>query len=251
VLPLRPAPCHHGPGEDASLTPRTPGEIARHAPARHQHTREAPPLSRRHPPLRGLALLVLLPARLRWTSAPLRTWHHGVPRRSPTRVGEGRPAGRPSPAPPTSEGAVAHHRTQESCNAHVVNFPRADVRIVPPNANVATELACSHGAPRGMYMGTAGRKVTRQPWVMAQAVRRHQVAMDRPRFVDAARWLAAARAEESLPWLVMHPHRPYRDAPRVRTRRPQQSPMLQQTRPALRKALATKTDTDSLHAMRT
>jgi hypothetical protein len=43
---------------------------------------------------------------------------------------------------------------------------------------------------------------------MAQAAQRQQVAMDRISFIDAARWLAAARDEESLPWLLMNPQRP-------------------------------------------
>jgi hypothetical protein len=80
--------------------------------------------------------------------------------------------------------------------------------------------------------------------VMAQAARRQQVAIDRISFVDAARWLAAARDEESLPLLVMNPHRPYRYEPRVRKRRPKQYPVMQNTRQALRKVLANKTDTD-------
>ena len=45
--------------------------------------------------------------------------------------------------------------------------------------------------------------------VMAQAARRQQVDIDRISFIDAARWLAAARDEESLPLLVMNLHRPY------------------------------------------
>ena len=80
--------------------------------------------------------------------------------------------------------------------------------------------------------------------VMAQAARRQQVAIDRISFVDAARWLAAAHDEESLPWLVMNPYRPYRYEPRVRKRRPKQYPVMQNTRQALRKVLANKTDTD-------
>jgi hypothetical protein len=80
--------------------------------------------------------------------------------------------------------------------------------------------------------------------VMAQAARRQQVAIDRISFVDAARWLAAARDEESLPWLVMNPHRPYRYEPRVRKRRPKQYPVMQKPRQALRKSLANKTDMD-------
>jgi hypothetical protein len=80
--------------------------------------------------------------------------------------------------------------------------------------------------------------------VMAQAAQRQQVDIDRISFIDAARWLAAARDEESLPWLVTNPHRPYRYEPRVRKRRPKQYPLMQNTRQALRKALANKTDMD-------
>jgi hypothetical protein len=74
--------------------------------------------------------------------------------------------------------------------------------------------------------------------VMAQAAQRQQVARDRIRVIDAARWLAAARDDESLPWLVMHPHRPSRYEPRVRQRRPKQYPLMQKPRNELRKSLA-------------
>jgi hypothetical protein len=80
--------------------------------------------------------------------------------------------------------------------------------------------------------------------VMAQAARRQQVDSDRISFIDAARWLAAARDGESLSLLVVNPHRPYRYEPRVRKRRPKQYPLMQKTRQALRKALANKTDMD-------
>jgi hypothetical protein len=80
--------------------------------------------------------------------------------------------------------------------------------------------------------------------VMAQAARRQQVAIDRMSFVDAARWLASARDEEALPWLVINPHRPYRYEPRVRKRRPQQYPLMQTPRKELRKLLANNTDVD-------
>jgi hypothetical protein len=80
--------------------------------------------------------------------------------------------------------------------------------------------------------------------VMAQAARRQRVAIDRISFVDAARWLAAARDEESLPWLVMNPHRPYRYEPRVRKRRPKQYPLMQNTRHALRISLANNPNMD-------
>jgi hypothetical protein len=80
--------------------------------------------------------------------------------------------------------------------------------------------------------------------VMAQAARRQQVTIDRISFVDAARWLASARDEESLPWLVINPHRPYRDEPRVRKRRPKQYLLMQTPRKELRKLLANNTDVD-------
>ena len=80
--------------------------------------------------------------------------------------------------------------------------------------------------------------------VMAQAARRQQVAIDRISFVDAARWLASACDEESLPWLVINPRRPYRYEPRVRKRRPKQYPLMQTPRKELRKILAKNTDVD-------
>jgi hypothetical protein len=80
--------------------------------------------------------------------------------------------------------------------------------------------------------------------VMVQAARRQQVAIDRISFIDAARWLAAARDEESLPLLVINLHRPYRYEPRVRKRRPKQYPLMQTPRKELRKLLANNTDMD-------
>jgi hypothetical protein len=80
--------------------------------------------------------------------------------------------------------------------------------------------------------------------VMAQAAQRQRVDMDRISFIDAARWLAAARDEETLPALVIHLHRPYRYAPRVRKRRPKQYPLMQPPRKELRKLLANNTDVD-------
>jgi hypothetical protein len=74
--------------------------------------------------------------------------------------------------------------------------------------------------------------------VMAQAAQRQQVAIDRISFIDAARWLAAAHDEESLPGLVMNPHRPYRYEPQVRKRRLKQYPLMQKPRNELRKSLA-------------
>jgi hypothetical protein len=80
--------------------------------------------------------------------------------------------------------------------------------------------------------------------VMGQAARRQHVDIDRISFIDAARWLAAARDDASLPTLVVNPHRPYRDEPRVRKRRPKQYPLMKNARQELRKSLATHTETD-------
>jgi hypothetical protein len=80
--------------------------------------------------------------------------------------------------------------------------------------------------------------------VMIQAARRQQVDIDRLSFIDAARWLAAARDNEPLSLLVVKPHRPSRDEPRVRKRRPKQYPLMQTPRKELRKLLAKNTDED-------
>ena len=80
--------------------------------------------------------------------------------------------------------------------------------------------------------------------VMAKAARRQQVDIDRISFIDAARWLAAARDEESLPALVINLRRPYRYEPRVRKRHPKQYPLMQTPRKELRKLLANNTDVD-------
>jgi hypothetical protein len=80
--------------------------------------------------------------------------------------------------------------------------------------------------------------------VMAQAAQRQQVNMDRISFIDAARWLAAARDEASLPLLVINLHRPSRYEPRVRKRRPKQDSLMHTPRKELRKLLANTTDVD-------
>ena len=80
--------------------------------------------------------------------------------------------------------------------------------------------------------------------VMAQAAQRQQVDIDRISFIDAARWLAAARNEEALPLLVINLHRPYRYEPRVRKRRPKQYPFMQTPRKELCKLWANNTDVD-------
>ena len=80
--------------------------------------------------------------------------------------------------------------------------------------------------------------------VMGQAAQRQHVDIDRISFLDALRWLAAARDGENLITLVVNPHRPYRYEPRVRKRRPKQYPLMQTPRLALRKSLVNNVDTD-------
>jgi len=73
--------------------------------------------------------------------------------------------------------------------------------------------------------------------VMVTAARRRKVAVARIGFVDALRWLVAARAGASLPKLVVNPDRPDRVEPRVVKRRPKQYPRMTQPRCVLRNAL--------------
>jgi hypothetical protein len=80
--------------------------------------------------------------------------------------------------------------------------------------------------------------------VMLQAARHQHVAIDRISFLDAARWLAAARDDETLSLLVVNPLRPFRYEPRVRKRRPKQYPLMQKPRNELRKSLADNTNGD-------
>jgi hypothetical protein len=56
--------------------------------------------------------------------------------------------------------------------------------------------------------------------VMGQATQRQHVDIDRISFIDALRWLAAARDDEFLSTLVVNPCRPSPDEPRVRKRWP-------------------------------
>jgi len=80
--------------------------------------------------------------------------------------------------------------------------------------------------------------------VMGQAAWRPHVDIDRISCIDAARWLAAAQDGVSLPTLVVNPHRPSRDEPRVRKRRPKPYPLMKNARQELRQSLATHRETD-------
>jgi hypothetical protein len=73
--------------------------------------------------------------------------------------------------------------------------------------------------------------------VMIEAARRQGVDVERISFVEAMRWLAAARPGDELPALVVNPERPGRYEPRVRKRRPKQYPLMNKPRSVLRKGL--------------
>jgi hypothetical protein len=76
--------------------------------------------------------------------------------------------------------------------------------------------------------------------VMWEAAKRQQVDVERISFMDALRWLAAARLGEPFPPLVVNPHRPNRYEPRVRKRRPKPYPLMRKPRQQLRKELISK-----------
>jgi hypothetical protein len=76
--------------------------------------------------------------------------------------------------------------------------------------------------------------------VMIEAARRHRLPLDRISFIDALRWLGHARPGETLPPLLLNPHRPNRLEPRAVKRRPKEYDRLTQPRHQLRKALERK-----------
>ena len=73
--------------------------------------------------------------------------------------------------------------------------------------------------------------------VMLEASRRQGVTPDRVSFIDALRWLAAARPNSDLPALVVNPLRSNRIEPRVVKRRPKSHKLMMQPRDMMRKAL--------------
>jgi hypothetical protein len=80
--------------------------------------------------------------------------------------------------------------------------------------------------------------------VMGHAAQRQHVALERISLLDARRWLAAARDNALVIPLVVNPHRPYREEPRVRKRRPTQYPLMQSPRRELRKSWVNNIDRD-------
>jgi hypothetical protein len=73
--------------------------------------------------------------------------------------------------------------------------------------------------------------------VMLEAARRQEVPVARVSFADAYRWLRHARPGDTLPPLLVNPHRPGRAEPRVVKRRPKSHDLMNKPRDQLRKAL--------------
>ena len=73
--------------------------------------------------------------------------------------------------------------------------------------------------------------------VMMQAAKNQKVPINRISFIDAMRWLQAAREGDELTALVVLPDRPFRYEPRVRKRRPKKYKLMTKPRSQLRKEL--------------
>jgi Transposase DDE domain len=76
--------------------------------------------------------------------------------------------------------------------------------------------------------------------VMLEAARRQEVPVSRISFVDALRWIRHAKPGDTLPPLVVNPHRPHRIEPRCRKRRPREYDLMNKPRSELRKRLKTE-----------
>jgi hypothetical protein len=76
--------------------------------------------------------------------------------------------------------------------------------------------------------------------VMLTAAGRQKVDVHRISFIDALRWLQTASPGDDLPNLVVNPHRPNRQEPRVIKRRPKQYKLMTKPRRQLKKELAAK-----------
>jgi hypothetical protein len=72
---------------------------------------------------------------------------------------------------------------------------------------------------------------------IVEAARRQEVDVDRISFIDALRWLAAARPGAVLVKLIVNPDRPGRIEPRVKKRRMKQFELMSKPRSVLRKRL--------------
>jgi len=76
--------------------------------------------------------------------------------------------------------------------------------------------------------------------VMLEASRRQNVPLERISFIDALRWLRAAKADTILSPLLVNPWRPHRLEPRVIKRRIKEYDLMKKPRPELRNQLLRK-----------
>jgi hypothetical protein len=76
--------------------------------------------------------------------------------------------------------------------------------------------------------------------VMLKAAEEQRTTVERISFVDALRWLALSCRQWSPLRLTVHPHRPHRQEPRVRKRRPKEYDLMTKPRRQLRKLLYTQ-----------
>jgi hypothetical protein len=76
--------------------------------------------------------------------------------------------------------------------------------------------------------------------VMLEASRRQEVPVSRISFADAYKWMRHARPGDSLPNLIVNPHRPDRVEPRCKKRRAKEYDLMNKPRAVLRKKLKNK-----------
>jgi DDE family transposase len=76
--------------------------------------------------------------------------------------------------------------------------------------------------------------------IMTEAAYRQEVPVSRISFADAYKWMRHARPGDSLPKLIVNPHRPNRIEPRCKKRRPKQFDLMNKPRAELRKLLKNK-----------
>lgn len=98
------------------------------------------------------------------------------------------------------------------------------------------------GVVKELYMFALAYNLVRL--VILEASHRQEVPLERISFVDALRWLAAARPGDLLPDFVVNPARPNRCEPRVLKRRAKSYDLMNKPREKLRKNLEKKQKSD-------
>jgi hypothetical protein len=76
--------------------------------------------------------------------------------------------------------------------------------------------------------------------VMLEAANRQEVPVSRISFADAYKWMRHARPGDTLPPLIVNPHRPQRIEPRCKKRRPKPYDLMNKPRAVLRRLLKNK-----------